>query len=56
MNLDFQLALAIFFWSGILDQAHMRRSQSQPRPVIVEMFAPYYSDHNMITCFFPQKK
>jgi len=41
---------------GILDQAHMRRSQSQERPIVVKTFTPYYSDHDVITCFFPKIK
>ena len=47
------------FLLGILDHAHLRRrgqSQRMGRPVIVKTFTPYYSDHDIVTCFFPEGK
>ena len=41
--------------SGILDHAHLRmRGQTRPRPVIVKTFTPYFTDHDIVTCFFPE--
>ena len=36
--------------SGILDQAHLRRSDVNVMQTIVKTFSHYFTDHDSVTC------